>query len=104
MYVDVKVLDQEVVRLACLMATRGMEDLTLPAQGSPEERGAALEEEFSQELGKSYGRIADAGSDEECILPSLLMGMAGKVSALATELSMRGDRDAAEVIRSIGVR
>lgn len=32
------------------------------------------------------------------------MGMAGKLTALATELSLRSDRDAAEVIRSIGGR
>ncbi|MEU1312625.1 hypothetical protein ABZ419_27550 [Streptomyces cinnamoneus] len=104
MYVDMAVLDQECVRLACLMADRGMEHLTLPEARSPEEQGAALEAEFSTELGKSYARIAAAGSDEECILPSLLMGMAGKLSTLATELSLRSDRDAAEVIRSIGSR
>ncbi|UQI49820.1 hypothetical protein M1P56_35615 (plasmid) [Streptomyces sp. HU2014] len=96
------VLDQECVRLACFMADRGMEQLTLPSARSPEEEGAALEAEFSAELGKSFARIAAAGSDEACILPSMLMGMAGKLSCLAVELSMRSDRDTAEVIRSIG--
>ncbi|MFJ2278807.1 hypothetical protein ACIOEZ_32185 [Streptomyces sp. NPDC087866] len=104
MYIDMKVLDQECIRLACLMAERGMEHVTLPAARTPQEEGAALEAEFSQELGRSYARIAAAGSDEECILPSLLMEMAGKLSTLATELSLRDDRDAAEVIRTIGGR
>ncbi|MER0476829.1 hypothetical protein ABR737_00400 [Streptomyces sp. Edi2] len=104
MYIDMTVLDQECVRLAYLMTDRGMEHLTLPASRSPQEEGAGLEAEFSVELGKSYARIAEAGSDGECILPSLLMVMAGKLSALATELSLRSDREAAEVIRSIGGR
>ncbi|ORT54662.1 hypothetical protein [Streptomyces sp. CB03238] len=104
MYVDMAVLDQECVRLACLMADRSMEHLTVPEARSPEEQGAALEAEFSAELGKSYARIAAAGSDEECILPSLLMEMAGKLSILATDVSLRSDRDAADVIRSIGGR
>lgn len=64
MCVDMVVLDQECVRLACLMADRGMESLTLPRSRSPQEEGAALEAEFSAELGKSYARIAAAGSDE----------------------------------------
>ncbi|MFJ2193720.1 hypothetical protein ACIOJE_38190 [Kitasatospora sp. NPDC087861] len=98
------VLDQECVRLACLMATRGMDRLTVPSEMSPEEVGEALEAEFGAELGKSYVRIAEAGSDEECILPSLLMVMAGKLSVLATEVSLRSDRDTVDVIRSIGGR
>lgn len=104
MYIDVTALDQECVRLACLLADRGMEHLTLPADGSPQEQGAALEDEFSAELGKSYTRLAEAGYDEECILPSMLMVMVGKLAILATELALRSDRDAAEVIRSIGGR
>ncbi|MFC5724882.1 hypothetical protein ACFP1Z_32520 [Streptomyces gamaensis] len=67
MHVDVTVLDEECARLACLMADRGMAQLTLPSARSPEEEGAAIEEEFATELGKSYARIAAAGSDEECI-------------------------------------
>jgi hypothetical protein len=86
------------------MADRGMDQLTLPSARSPQEEGVAMEEAFAAELGKSYARIAAAGSDEECILPSMLMAMAGKLSILATELSLRSDRDAAEVIRSIGGR
>lgn len=104
MYVDMTVLDQECVRLACLMADRGMDHLILPPPRSPQEEGAALEAEFSAELEKSFDRIVAAGSDAECVLPSMLMQMAGKLTALATELSLRGDRDAAEVIRTIGGR
>jgi hypothetical protein len=103
-YVDMAVLDQECVRLACLMADRSMEHLTVPEARSPEEQGAALEAEFSCELERSFARIAAAGSDPECILPSLLMGMAGRLAILATDVSLHGDRDAAEVIRSIGGR
>ena len=76
--------------------------LTVPEARSPEEQGAALEAEFSTELARSYALIAEAGSDEECILPSMLMETAGKLSILATDLSLRSDRNAAEVIRSIG--
>ncbi|MFJ2589685.1 hypothetical protein [Streptomyces sp. NPDC087538] len=104
MYVDMTVLDEECTRLACLMADRSMERLTVPEVRSPEEQGADLEAEFSSELEKSYIRIAAAGSDPECILPSMLMDMAGKLSILATDLSLRSDRDTAEVIRSIGGR
>ncbi len=104
MYVDMTVLDQECVRLACLMAEHGMEQLTLPSTMSEQEAGEALEEAFAAQLEKSYVRIAEAGSDEACILPSLLMVMAGKLSTLATEVSLRSDRDAVEVIRSIGGR
>lgn len=104
MYVDMTVLDQECVRLACLMADRSMEHLTLPPTRSEPEEGAAIEEEFGAELATSYARIAAAGSDEECILPSLLMAMAGRLSILATEVSLRTDRDVTEVIRSVGGR
>jgi hypothetical protein len=104
MYVDTTVLDEECVRLACLMAACGMEQIAVPAARSAQEEGAALEERFGAELATSYARIAAAGSDEECILPSLLMAMAGKLSCLAAEISLVSDRDAAEVIRSIGGR
>ncbi|MFJ2864147.1 hypothetical protein [Kitasatospora sp. NPDC087314] len=60
MYVDVTVLDQECVRLACLLANRGMDRLTLPPTRSPEDEGEALEEKFGAELGKSYLRLAAA--------------------------------------------
>jgi hypothetical protein len=102
MYIDMTVLDQECTRLACLMAERGMDHLTLPPSRSPQEEDAALEAEFSVELEKSFDKIVAAGSDAECVLPSMLMQMVGKLTALATELSLRSDRDAAEVIRSIG--
>ncbi|OEV12991.1 hypothetical protein [Streptomyces nanshensis] len=104
MHVDMAVLDQECVRLASLMADRGMEQLTVPSARTPQEEGAAIEEEFAAELEKSFARIAAAGSDEECILPSLLMVMASKLSILAVDVSLRGDQDAAEVIRAIGGR
>ncbi|ARF81992.1 hypothetical protein ACIG0C_29710 [Kitasatospora aureofaciens] len=104
MYVDVTMLDQECVRLAGLMAGQGMDRLTLPPTTSLEDDGTALEKAFTAELSASYHRIAAAGSDEECILPSLLMTMTGKLSALATEVALRSDRDVAEVIRSIGGR
>ncbi|MYV40176.1 hypothetical protein GT030_15205 [Streptomyces sp. SID1328] len=104
MYVDMAVLDEECVRLACLMADRSMEHLTIPEARTPQEQGAALEAEFSSELERSFARIAAAGSDPECILPSMLMGMAGKLAILATDVSLHGDRDAATVIRSIGGR
>ncbi|MEU3279228.1 hypothetical protein [Streptomyces antibioticus] len=104
MYVDMSALDEECTRLACLMADRSMEHLTIPEARSPEEQGAQLEAEFSSELEKSFARIAAAGSDPECILPSMLMEMAGKLAILATDVSLRGDRDAATVIRSIGGR
>ncbi|MFG2881082.1 hypothetical protein ACGFYV_01920 [Streptomyces sp. NPDC048297] len=38
MYVDVTVLDQECVPLACLMADRGMEHLITPPARSPQEK------------------------------------------------------------------
>ncbi|WP_405775908.1 hypothetical protein [Streptomyces sp. NBC_01538] len=57
---------------------------------------------FSSSLEKPFARIAAAGPGPECILPSMLMGMAGKLAILATDVSLRGDRDAAAVIRSIG--
>lgn len=104
MYVDLPVLDQEARRLARLMADHGMEHLTLPATRSPQEAGAAIEERFGAELGESYARIAAAGTDEECILPSLVMAMAGQVATLAIEISLRSDRDAAAVIDGIGGR
>lgn len=104
MYVDVATLDQEARRLACLMADHGLEHITLPAARSPEEEGTNLEERFSTELAMSYDRIAAAGSAPECILPSLLMVMAGQTAALAAEIALRSDRDVAEVIRSIGGR
>ncbi|OYP10227.1 hypothetical protein CFC35_41255 [Streptomyces sp. FBKL.4005] len=103
-YVDMAVLDQECTRLACLMADRSMEHLTVPEARSPEQQGADLEAEFSSELEKAFIRIAAAGSDPECILPSMLMEMAGKLAILATDVSLRSDRDAAAVIRSIGGR
>lgn len=104
MYVDMAVLDEECTRLACLMADRSMEHLVVPEARSPEQQGADLEAEFSGELEKAFGRIAAAGSDPECILPSMLMGMAGKLAVLATDVSLHGERDAATVIRSIGGR
>ncbi|MGW1037593.1 hypothetical protein [Streptomyces antibioticus] len=104
MYVDMAALDEECTRLACLMADRSMEHLTVPEPRTPEEQGAALEAEFSGELERSFARIVAAGSDPECILPSMLMGMAGKLAILATDVSLHGDRDAATVIRSIGGR
>ena len=102
MYVDVAAVDQEARRLACLMAENGLEHVTLPAARTPEEQGADIEERFSTELNTSYARIAAAGSDPECILPSLLMAMASQTAALAVEISLRSDRDVADVIRSIG--
>ncbi|MFE4250217.1 hypothetical protein ACFRU3_12010 [Streptomyces sp. NPDC056910] len=104
MYIDVNALDQEARRLACLMADLAMECITLPQARSPEQEGAEIEERFSTELGASHARIAAAGSDEECILPSLLMAMAGQVAALAAEISLQSDRDVVEVIHSIGVQ
>ncbi|MEU2899647.1 hypothetical protein ABZ690_08025 [Streptomyces sp. NPDC006967] len=104
MYVDMAALDEECVRLACLMADRSMEHLTIPEARSPEEQGAALEVEFSSELERSFARLAAAGSDPECILPSMLMGMAGRLAILATDVSLHDDRDATDVIRSIGGR
>ncbi|MDX3098982.1 hypothetical protein PV417_31515 [Streptomyces sp. ME19-03-3] len=97
-------LDQEARRLALLMAENGMEHLTIPATRSPQDAGVDIEEKFSAELGVSYARLAAAGTEEECILPSLLMAMAGQVATLAIEISLRSDRDAAEVIRTIGGR
>ncbi|WP_431959354.1 hypothetical protein [Actinacidiphila sp. bgisy160] len=102
MDIDLPVLDQEARRLALLMTENGMEHLTIPATRSPQEAGAAIEERFSAELGVAYARLAAAGSDEQAILPSLLMAMAGQVAMLAIELSLRTDRDAADVIRSMG--
>ncbi|MEK0097847.1 hypothetical protein WDA79_04885 [Streptomyces sp. A475] len=104
MYIDVNALDQEARRLACVMADLAMESVTLPQARSPEQEGAEIEERFSTELGASHARIAAAGSDEECILPSLLMAMAGQVAALAAEISLQSHRDVAEVIRSVGVQ
>ncbi|MFD0253663.1 hypothetical protein ACFVGX_22415 [Streptomyces sp. NPDC127113] len=104
MHVDMAALDEECVRLACLMAERSMEHLTIPEARTPQEQGAALEAEFSSELERSFARIVAAGSDPECILPSMLMSMAGRLAILATDVSLHGDRDAAEVIRSIGGR
>ncbi|MCX4481956.1 hypothetical protein OOK44_36885 [Streptomyces cellulosae] len=106
MYVDMAALDEECTRLACLMADRSMEHLTIPEARSPEQQGADLEAEFSSELERSFARIVAAGSDPECILPSMLMGMAGKLAILATDVSLRADpdTDAAKVIRSIGGR
>lgn len=104
MYVDMAALDEESVRLACLMADRSMEHLTIPEARTPQEQGDALEAEFSSELERSFARIVAAGSDPECILPSLLMNMAGRLAILATDVSLHGDRDASDVIRSIGGR
>lgn len=107
MYVDMAVLDEECVRLACLMADRSMEHLTVPEARSPEQQGADLETEFSNELERSFARIVAAGSEPECVLPSMLMGMAGRLAVLATDVSLRAadrDTDAAAVIRSIGGR
>ncbi|MGW2181277.1 hypothetical protein ACWCXX_24890 [Streptomyces sp. NPDC001732] len=95
---------EECTRLAVLMADRSIEHLVVPEARSPEQQGADLEAEFSSELENSYVRIAAAGSDPECILPSMLMGMAGKLAILATDVSLRSNRDAAAVIRSIGGR
>lgn len=77
-----------------------------PRSALPEQQGADLEAEFSSELERSFARIVAAGSDPECILPSMLMGMAGKLAILATDVSLRADpdTDAAKVIRSIGGR
>ncbi|MFJ9931341.1 hypothetical protein ACIRU5_35645 [Streptomyces misionensis] len=65
------------------MADRSMEHLTVPDARSPEQQGADV-------------------ADPKCILPRMLMGMAGKLAILATDVSLRGNRDAAAVIRSIG--
>ncbi|MEU9267282.1 hypothetical protein AB0E04_17780 [Streptomyces sp. NPDC048251] len=104
MYVDMTALDEECTRLACLMADRSMEHLSVPEACFPGEQGASLEAAFSSELEKAFARIAAAGSDPECILPSMLLGMAGKLAILATDVSLRGDRGATAVIRSIGGR
>ncbi|GHF35078.1 hypothetical protein GCM10018772_70780 [Streptomyces fumanus] len=106
MYVDMAALDEECTRLACLMADRSMEHLTVPDARSPEQQGADLEAEFSSELERSFARIVTAGSDPECILPSMLMAMAGRLAILATDVSLLSDQDtdAATVIRSIGGR
>ncbi|MFM9540025.1 hypothetical protein [Streptomyces turgidiscabies] len=104
MSVDMTALDEEYTRLAGLTADRSMEHLTVPETCSPAEQGASLEADFSSQLEKSFARIAAAGSDPECILPSMLMGMAGKLAILVTDVSLRGDGDAAAVIRSIGGR
>jgi len=103
-YIDMNTLDQECTRLACLMAERGTDSLLLPSARTPQEDGQLLEEEFGAELAESFARIAAAGSEVECILPTLLMHMTSKLTCLATELSMRGDGDrgAVDIIRSIG--
>lgn len=100
MYIDMAVLDQECVRLACLMADNGMEHLTLPSERTEEQEGAAIEDVFSVELAKSVTRIAEAGSDRECILPSMVMILAGKLSIFAIMEGLRTDRDAAAVLRA----
>jgi len=104
MYIDISVLDNECTRLACLLADRGMEHLTVPDPRTPQRAGADLEDEFSDELGKAYARIAEAGSDEDAILPSMIINMASKLAILATDLSIRSDRDASDIIRTIGGR
>lgn len=75
MYVDMTALDEECTRLACLMADRSMEHLTVPEACSPEEQGASLEADFSSELEKSFARIATAGSDPECIRRACRWGL-----------------------------
>ncbi|MFD1858180.1 hypothetical protein ACFSKR_31325 [Kitasatospora cinereorecta] len=104
MYVDMAALDEECVRLACLMADRSMEHLTSPEARSPRSKVRLWRRSSPASWSGPFARLAAAGSDPECILPSMLMGMAGRLAILATDVSLHGDRDAADVIRSIGGR